>query len=351
MTGLRLPIAGSAALAAILGFAGGAQAEPKVVVTIKPIHSLVARVMEGVGAPTVLVGGTASPHSYAMKPSDAKALNEADVFFRVGEAIEPFTRKIVTSLSESVHVSTLVEAPGVKLLDARGGGDFEAHGDHAEDGHDDHGHEKEAKKAPDDEHDKKGKKAKHEDDDHDKEAAHEHGETGGRDHHVWLDPENAKAMVTEIARVLAEKAPEHAGRLTENARKLNAELDVLAAELGADLKPIAGKPFVVFHDAYQYFERRFGLDAVGSITVVPDTQPSAKRLSAIRKKIRKLGPLCVFAEPQYEPKLLAAVIEGSKSRTGTLDPEGLGIEPGPDAYFKLMRGLSDGLKNCLQQSS
>lgn len=318
-------VAGSALIFAIVaGPLGAARAEIEVVATIKPIHSLVARVMAGVGQPKVLVSGSASPHSYAMKPSDAKALNNAQIFFRVGEAIEPFTGKIVKSLPASVRVVTLVEAPGVKLLETRDGGAFEAHG------HDgDHEHEKK--------------------DDHEE---HDHGAlSGGRDHHVWLDPDNAKAMVSEIARVLAEKAPEDAAKFKDNAVKLSADIDALALELEKKLKPLAQKPFIVFHDAYQYFERRFGLNAAGSITATPDRSPSAKRLAAIRGKIKKLGAICVFAEPQYEPKLLAAVIEGTRSHTGKLDPEGMTLEAGPDAYFKLMRNLGDGLDSCLRPSS
>lgn len=337
MKRLRLLAAAAAALAAFAVSPGSARAQIEVVATIKPIHGLVARVMEGVGTPKVLIAGSASPHSYAMKPSDAKALNKAQVFFRVGEAIEPFTGKIVKSLPSTVQVVTLVEAPGVQLLDMREGGAFEAHEDHDGDDH------KQTAKHDDGDHDHE-KKAGREDDDHDELS-------GGRDHHVWLDPENAKAMAAEIARVLADKAPEHAAKFRENAAKLSADIDGLAAELDAKLKPVAGRPFVVFHDAYQYFERRFGLNAVGSITVTPNASPSAKRLAAIRAKIKTLGAVCVFAEPQYEPKLLLAVIEGTAARTGKLDPEGMALDAGPGAYFKLMRNLGDSLGSCLRPSS
>lgn len=328
---MRLPVKFSLGLClgAMVAAPAPASADPDVVVTIKPIHGLVARVMEGVGEPRVLIGGSASPHTFSMKPSDARALNKANVFFRVSERIEPFTGKITESLPKSVRVVTLAEAPGVELLNARTSGTFEAH---AHDDDDDHEGEQHAGE----------KEAGHDEHAHEKEA---------RDHHIWLDPKNAKAIVAEIARVMTEASPEDAERIKANASRLEADIDALSAELGKDLAAARGKPFVVFHDAYQYFERRFGLEAVGSITVSPDVQPSAKRLIEIRNKIKTLSAVCVFAEPQFKPKLVAAVTEGTSARSGTLDPEGQTIQAGPDAYFTLMRGLSEGLKSCLNQSS
>lgn len=321
-------ISAAAVMAATIG-ATTAQAEPKVVVTIKPVHGLVSRVMEGVGTPSLLVTGSASPHTFAMKPSDARALSHADVFFRVSEAVEPFTGKVVQSLPERVRVVTLTEAPGVELLDMRTGGTFEAHA---------HGH------------DEKGLGHDADDEDHDHDE-HDHEAAATRDGHIWLNPDNAKAMVGEIVRVLADASPKDAPKLKENAAKLSAEIDSLKAELQQDLKPVTGKPFVVFHDAYQYFERSFGLTAVGSITVNPEGHPSAKRLTELRAKIGTLSATCVFAEPQFQPRLVETVIEGTKARTGTLDPIGAGITPGSDAYFTLMRNLGAGFKDCLHQGS
>jgi zinc transport system substrate-binding protein len=269
----------------------------------------------------------ASPHTYAMKPSDMRALHAADVFFRVSEAVEPFTGRIIKSLPASVRIVTLADAPGVELLAARTGNTFEAH---AHDPHDDHR--------------ETGPPALH-DDNHDAHAG------TSRDGHVWLDPENARKMVAEIARVLAEASPENAATLKENAERLSAEIAALDAAIAGELAPVKGKPFVVFHDAYQYFERRYGLNAVGSITVSPEVQPSARRLTEIRRKITELGATCVFAEPQFQPKLIDAVIEGTKARSGTLDPEGALIAAGPDAYAALLKSLSAGLKSCLIQGS
>jgi zinc transport system substrate-binding protein len=322
---------------AIFAFgAAPAHAEPRVVATIKPIHSLLVRMMEGVGTPALLVKGSASPHSYAMRPSDAREINSAEVFFRVSPAIETFTGKIISDLPKSVRVVTLAEAHGIKLLDRREGDTFEAH-DHGS--ADDAGHD-------------------HEHEDHDEHEAHEahedhdeHEEGASRDGHVWLDTENAKVMVEAMVRVLVEIAPEHAEKLKANTVKLLADLDALDAEIRESLKPVAGKPFVVFHDAYQYFERRFELKAVGSITVSPEVQPSAKRLSQIRAKLAGLSAACVFAEPHFSPGLVANVIEGTKARSGILDPEGTMVTEGVNAYFDIMRGLASGMKSCLTQGS
>ncbi|MGQ0674282.1 MAG: zinc ABC transporter substrate-binding protein [Hyphomicrobium sp.] len=318
-----------------------ATAETRAVVTIKPIHGLVTRIMEGAGTPKLLITGASSPHTFSMKPSDARALNGADVFFRVSEQIEPFTGKVVKALPKSVRVVTLADVPGVTALDLRSGDTFETHA-HDEDrdhGHESHGHGKAGSK-----HDKSA--------DHDDEGNHDHERAGKvRDGHVWLDPKNAKAMVDAIVAALVEVAPGDAAKLKANAAALQSDLDALEAEIARDLEAVKGRPFVVFHDAYQYFERRFGLNAVGSITVSPEVQPSAKRLTEIRRKIGNLDARCVFAEPQFSPRLVAAVTEGTKAISGTLDPEGATIKEGPSAYFDLLRGLASGLKGCLAQAS
>jgi zinc transport system substrate-binding protein len=312
-------------------------ADLNVTATIKPIHALVAEVMQGVGTPKLLVTGASSPHTYALKPSDAKALYASDVVFRVSEAVEPFTAKIVKALPEHVRVVTLAEAPGVEQLDARTGNTFEPH---AHEGHDEDGHEH-------------GSAADHhnegaEEHDHDE---HDHDSHGARDGHVWLDPANARKMLAEIARVLSEASPENAPKFAANAARASADIDALEARIARELEPVRGKPFVVFHDAYQYFEHRFGLDAVGSITVSPEVQPSAKRLTEIRRKIEALDAKCVFAEPRFQPNLVSAVIEGTNARSGTLDPEGTTIDPGPGAYATLIENLADGLRSCLAAGS
>lgn len=293
-----------------------AAAEPKVVVTLKPIHALVSQIMEGAGKPVLIVDGSASPHTFTLKPSGAQAINQADVFIRVSAALEPFTLKVAEALPKSVRLISLVQSPGVTLLPQRTGATFEAHDHHGAE-HDDHG------------------------DDHDAPAE------GAKDNHVWLDPQNAKAIVDDVAKTLGAVYPEHAAAFARNAAGLVARIDALSAEITAELAPVKDKPFIVFHDATQYFEKRFGLAAAGSVTVSPDIQPSAKRLTAVRKKIAGLGAVCVFAEPGFQPKLIAAVTEGTSARAGTLDPEGISLTAGPELYFDLMRGLAKGVAGCL----
>lgn len=305
----------AALVAAGLGFAAApANAEPNVVVSIKPLHALVAQVMRKAGTPQLLVAGAASAHTYALKPSDAAKLAEADIFFRMSDRMEPFTVKLVRALPERVQVVTLQDTPGLKLYRRRTGATFE----------DDHRH------GPGDHND--------DDTDHDHDAI---------DSHAWLDPDNAKRMVDRIAQVLAAKAPADAALFRTNADAFKVKLDQLSAEVATELAPIAGRPYIVFHDALQYFERRYGLRVVGSIAISPELPPSARRLSTLRRRVASLGALCAFAEPQFDTRLIDTVIEGTKARTGTIDPEGTRIEPGPDLYFMLLRNLARDLKACL----
>jgi zinc transport system substrate-binding protein len=220
-----------------------------------------------------------------------------------------------------------MEAKGMELLPYRASGTFEAHA-HAADG-EDHGHEDEADHA----------------------AEHEHDHDGGMDGHIWLDPDNARAMVDAVAAELAEADPANATAYRENAERLRARLDALDAELDTKLAPLRDVPFVVFHDAYQYFDRHYGLSNVGSITVSPERQPGAQRLMEIRSAVTELGAACVLSEPQFEPKLVATVIEGTGARTGVLDPLGAAQEPGPDAYFGMMRANAAALAECLNRRS
>ncbi len=305
----------TAALAAAAALPAHAEV-PKVVVSIKPIHSLVASVMHGVGEPTLLVRGGASPHSYTMKPSDAKALSAADLVVWVGPELETFLEKPLKANAPKATRLTLMELKGLTLLETREGGAWEAHDHGRKGGHDHKGH------------------------DH----AEEHEELNS---HLWLDPANARAIVTATAEALAAKDPAGAETYRTNADRTLQQLDALDAELKAALAPVKDKPFVVFHDAYQYFEARYDLSAVGSITVSPDRRPSAKRLSAIRAKIGGLGAACVFAEPQFEPALVQTVVEGTKARTGVLDPEGSELPEGEALYPTLLRNLAASLRGCL----
>jgi zinc transport system substrate-binding protein len=289
-----------------------AMATPKVVASIKPIASLVDGVMAGVGTPSVIVGAGQSLHTFSMKPSDAKALNDADVVFWVGEGLETFLAKPIHSLSSKATVVELMDSPGIKLLKGREGGVWEEHTDKAADHDHDHDH-----------------------DDHE------------NDGHIWLDPDNAKALVSAIHIALSEVDAVNAATYASNAKSLSARIDGLDAELKKSLAPIAQRPFVVFHDGYQYFETHYGLNAVGSITVSPDRMPGAKRVREIKDKIKTLKAACVFAEPQFEPKLIQTLIGGTSAKTGTLDPEASTLPAGPNLYFDLMRGLANNLRSCL----
>lgn len=298
-----------AALLLALLLPGLVQAAPRVVAIVPPVHSLVAEVMEGVAEPTLLVPATASAHTYSLRPSEARALAEADLVFWIGPVYETFLEKPLAALARTGRLVRLADAPGLFLLDSRGGGAWESH---AHDGH-----------------------------------AHSHHGKDEIDGHLFLDPRNAKAMVAAIARALAAADAGNAARYRANADRLAARLDALDAELAVILAPVRGKPFIVFHDAYQYFEARYGLNAVGSVTVSPERQPGARRLQALRRKIGALGAVCVFAEPQFEPTLLQTVIKGTNARTGTLDYLGVDTPAGPHAYFATMRAIARSLAACL----
>lgn len=325
-----------AALAAfaVLASGPGASAELKVLVSIKPVHSLVAAVMDGAGQPDLLIDGAASPHAFAMKPSDVRRLNAADVIVRVSSRLEVFLDKPLAVVAKRATVLTLDLVPGLDLHDLRSGSGYEAHDhDHGPDG----GHKRHAHKG----HGETG-------------HAHSHGKVGkaananaNRDPHLWLDPANARIMALAIGEMLAGKAPDSAALFRSNAARLVARLNALDARLAQDLAPVSGRPYLVFHDAYQYFEHRYGLAGVGSVTVNPDVPPSAQRLSRIRARLAKSGVACVFAEPQFPPRAIDTIIEGSSVRRGVLDPLGAALTAGPEQYFLLMDGLVRDLKACL----
>ncbi|MCZ8179559.1 MAG: zinc ABC transporter substrate-binding protein ZnuA [Rhizobium sp.] len=355
MTRYRLGLAASTAFLILSPTL--ASAAPDVVVSIKPVHSLVASIMKGVGEPSLIVEGAASPHTYTLKPSNARALENADLIFWVGPGLEAFLEKPLEALPKDAKVVELEDADGLTKLPFREGGAFEGHdhGEHAKEGGEhahgeaeEHGHDH----AHEDGHDHGAEKAAASDG-HDEHAhgdhAHDEHEHGGIDMHLWLDPTNAKAMAADIAKSLAEVDPSNKATYEANLTALNAEIDALDAEIAAQLKPVLEKPFIVFHDAYQYFEKRYGVRVAGSVTVSPETMPGAERLSSIHAKIEELGAACVFAEPQFEPKLIGVVTEGTKAKSGVLDPEGGALEAGPALYGQLMRNLATSMSTCLSQ--
>ncbi len=290
-------------------------AEPQIVASIKPVHALVVGVMQGVAAPLLLLPGSASPHDYNLRPSDARALATADALFWVGPDLETFLVKPLDNAKGKVRAVAFLDVPGMTVLPLREGGAWEAHAHGA-----DHEH------------------------------GHEHEQGGGRDAHIWLDPRNAVVMVERIVAVLGEVDPAHRGDYQRNGAALVARLQALDQQLAAELAPVQQQPYIVFHDAYQYFERRYALNAVGSVVLNPEQRPGAKRVAAIQARIRDLKVRCVFSEPQFQPALVGTVIAGSGARTGVLDPLGATLPAGPDAYFQVLQGLGAALRGCLDAS-
>ena len=306
------------ALAAALSWSSVALAEvPNVVATVKPLHALVAAVMGDLGTPALIVKGAASPHTYSLRPSDAQALQSANLVFWTGHGLEVFLEDSIGTLAPQATIVELREAPGIELLAPRESGTFEEHADE-EEGHEDHAHED-----------------------------HGHGEEA--DMHFFLDPANAKIMVATIADSLASADPENADIYRANAATETADLDALIAETETNLASVKDRPFVVFHDAYQYFEARFGLNVAGSITVSPEVSPGADRINEIRNKLKTLDAACVFAEPQFDPRIVNVLTEGTTAKQGVLDPEGANLDEGPGLYRKLIENLATSLKACLAQ--
>ena len=290
-----------------------ARAEPpKVVASIQPLHSLAAMVMDGIAQPALLVSGAASEHGYALKPSDIRVIEQAQVAVIVDTGYETFLAKPLKARGQKIAVLAMADLPGLTVFEPREGGVWEQHEQHKHD-HDAHGH------------------------DH-------HDELDG---HVWLDPRNAQILVTALAEKLIELDPGNAAAYTRNADKARADLAALDAALKTRLAPLAGKPYVVFHDAYQYFEARYGLTPAGSITVDPDRPPSAKRLAALKDKLVKAKAACVFREPQFPAAVVDSLARSADARVGLLDPQGAALPPGPALYPALLGNLADSLTKCL----
>ena len=336
---------------------------PEVAVDIAPVHSLVSRVMEGVGVPALVIQVGASPHEYSLRPSEAKALQDADLVFWVGEGLTPWLAGSIETLAGDASVTELLEADGTVALEFREGALFEAH-DHDEHGdehddHDDHGEEH----AEDDDHDDHGEEhadnddhddhsdenAEHDDhDDHsDEHAGHEGHDHGAHDPHAWLSPQNAMTWLNVIAGQLSAADPDNAGAYFANAAQGRAEIEALIGEVSATLEPVRGGRFVVFHDAYQYFEVDFDFPASGAISIGDASDPSPARIAEIQERIADEGIDCVLAEPQFNPGLVATVLDGTEAQTGILDPLGSDLEPGSAFYPQLIRNLSTSLAGCL----
>ncbi len=309
-----------------------ANAEIKVVTSIKPIHSLASYLMDGVNKPDLIVDGYSSPHGFALKPSHAKMLQEADLIFWVGEGLENFLIKPLNSIAKKAEKIELMEIKGLKKLKFREKNIF--------DGHDDHGHEEDGHK--EDEHDEhEHEEDGHKEDEHDEHEGHAHGEY---DPHIWLDPINAKIILNEMVEHLIENDEKNSSTYKNNLAKALKDIDKLIKDVKSELnKDIS---FIVFHDAYQYFENRFNVSVLGAFTVNTDVMPGAEQLSEIREIIEHDKVSCIFSEPQFNPDIINAVAKDMDIKTGVLDPLGATLDSGKGLYFKLIKNMSKSFKGC-----
>ena len=326
---------------------------PKVAVDIAPVHSLVARVMDGVGTPDLIVQPGASPHEYSLRPSDAAALQNADLVFWIGPDLTPWLTDTLETLAPDAAVTELLEADGTIELEFREGALFEAHDhddddheDHEDEAHDDHDDHDEEGHDDEDHEDHADEEADHDDHD-DEEAGHDQHDHGAHDPHAWLSPQNAMTWLNVIAGQLSAADPDNAGAYFANAAAGRTEIEALIGEVTATLDPVRDGQFVVFHDAYQYFEADFDFLASGAISISDASDPSPARIAEIQDRIAEQGIDCVLAEPQFNPGLVATVLDGTEAQTGILDPLGSDLEPGPTLYPQLIRNLSTALAGCM----
>ena len=302
-------------------------AEIKVVASIKPIHSLASYLMDGVAKPDLIVDGYSSPHGFSLKPSHAKMLQNADIIFWVGEDLENFLVKPLNSIAKKAEKIELMEIKGLEKLKFRERNIFDGH-----EGHDEHGHDEDG----------------HKEDDHDEHGHDEHGHEGHahgeHDPHIWLDPENAKVILNEMVEHLIENDEKNASTYKKNLKKAQKDLDKLLKKVKSDLN----KDFksIVFHDAYQYFEKRFDVNVLGAFTVNTDVMPGAEQLAEIREIIEHDKVSCIFSEPQFNPDIINAVAKDMDIQTGVLDPLGATLDPGKDLYFDLIKNMSKSFKGC-----
>jgi zinc transport system substrate-binding protein len=288
------------------------QADLKVVVSIMPIHSLVSGLMSGINEPYLLINSNQSPHTMTLKPSDARALNQADLIVWVGESLESPLTHLIDQVADETETISLLDIPKLHLLPIRNSLDWTPHHQHDE-----------------------------------ALATHAHHIDMDMDNHIWLSPDNARAVVQYLSGVLIRLDPTNGDQYRSNLKKLLNRIDEMESQFIANIAGISDTPFIVFHDAYQYLEDHFGLNAVGSVNISPDRLSGAKHIHLLREKIRKLEARCVFSEPQFKPKLVQTLVSGTQASAGKLDPLGGELPPGEDAYFDLMQNLSENLAACL----
>jgi zinc transport system substrate-binding protein len=314
----------------LLSFMSFANAEAKVIASIKPLHSLVSYVMDGVGTPGILVDGSSSPHTFQLKPSHATMLQEADIIFWIGEDLESFLETPLKSIAKNSRHITLMESDEIELLKFREKNIFGDHDEH--DDHDEHA----------DDHDEHEEHEEHGDehDDHD-EHGHAHGEY---DIHFWLDPEIAKTIVKIVTRELSEIDPANSSAYNSNSAKALKEIDQLINDVKSKINRDA--KYVVFHDAYQYFEKRFGVEVIGALTVNPEVLPGAKQLAEIREVIEHENVNCLFSEPQFNPSIAETIARDTGVKAAIIDPLGAELDPGKDLYFDLIGDIASSFKSC-----
>ncbi len=297
-----------------------ANADIKVVASIKPIHSLASYLMNGVAKPDLIVDGYASPHGFAMKPSHAKMLQNADLIFWVGEDVENFLEKPLGSIAKKAEKIELMQIKGLQVLKFRERNIFDDHDDHdKKEDHDDHGKKE----------------------DHDDHEGHAQGEF---DPHIWLDPINAKVILNEMVEHLIENDPKNEAKYKSNLDEALKDIDKLTIDVMTELSNSVSS--IVFHDAYQYFEKRFNVNILGAFTVNTDVMPGAEQLAEIREIIEHDKVACVFSEPQFNPDIIKAVAKDMNIKTGVIDPLGATLDPGKDLYFNLIRNMSTSFKGC-----
>jgi zinc transport system substrate-binding protein len=314
---------------------------PRVVTDIPPVHALVAQVMGDLGTPELLLDQGASEHDFQLRPSQAASIAEAGLIIWVGPALTPWLDRVVDGLGEGVPSLTLLDAPGTYL---QGYAEkAEAHDEHGEEkAHEDehaheHAHEEEHARGKDEGHQEaEGHEAGHEDHGHD-----------GDDPHAWLDPANAKVWLDAIAGELSRLDPANAATYAANAGAAASAVDALDAEIAATLAPVAGRPIVVFHDAFGYFAGHFGLTVAAAISPGDATSPGAARLREIQERLSGGAAVCAFPEPQHDPALLVQMAEATGTKVGgAIDPVGSLLEAGPGAYAALMTGLAQTIADC-----
>jgi len=310
--GARRTIWAVACLAAACLATAAADAEVRAVASIKPVHSLVAAVMAGAGSPELIITGTTSPHAFSLRPSDARSIQNAQIIFMVGDALETSLAGSIATLGRDARVVRLFEIDGLTRLPLREGVTFEGH-------------------------------------DHEGEDDYEVREGESLDTHIWLDPVNARSMVRAIADSLSAADAVNAATYEANAEDVIGRLDALLHRIDADVRSVRGRPFIVLHDAFHYFENRFGLIAAGAVRVSPDRPPGVRRITALRELVSDLEVVCVLAEPQFESRLANVITEGTSARLGTVDPLGAALDSGPDLYFTLLNDMATSFTDCLAE--